>query len=96
MDVPLEQIPLFVKSGAILPLAQITSHTGHPDAWKITAHGYGDGSLSAELFEEDGGMPPKISLVKLLWEPGQKAGMWYRGPLIQNERYSIVEWRRTA
>lgn len=96
MEVPLEQIPLFVKSGTILPLARVTPHTGDPDAWKITAHGYGSGSLSAELFEEDGGVPPKISFVALLWEPGQKAGMWYRGPLIQNGRYSIVEWKRTV
>ena len=30
VEVPLQQIPLFVKSGTVLPLAQPTLHTGRP------------------------------------------------------------------
>ena len=35
---PLEQIPLFAKSGTILPLAQPSLHVEDPASWKLEAH----------------------------------------------------------
>lgn len=51
---PLGKIPIFVKSGALIPLAQPTQHVGEPGAKKISVHVYGNGSLGGSLFEDDG------------------------------------------
>jgi alpha-D-xyloside xylohydrolase len=91
---PLEQIPLFVKSGAILPLAPATSHSGDSAAWSLTAMGYGSGPLSVELFEEDGSVSPEITRLHLAWNPGQETGTLRRVGPLQNPHYSIAEWKR--
>ncbi len=52
-DVPLDRIPIFVKSGSVLPLATVTQHTNDPEAFKLQVRVYGDGSLPIRLFEDD-------------------------------------------
>jgi alpha-D-xyloside xylohydrolase len=39
---PLEQIPMFVKGGTVLPLAEPSLHTEDPAGWKISVRVYGD------------------------------------------------------
>ncbi|MDZ4743263.1 MAG: glycoside hydrolase family 31 protein [Verrucomicrobiota bacterium] len=54
MKVPLDIIPLFVKSGTVLPLAKPTPHTGDPNSFKLDIFIYGQGNLPATLIEDDG------------------------------------------
>lgn len=39
VSVPLEQIPLFVKTGTLLPLAESTLHTDDPGSWRLYGAG---------------------------------------------------------
>ena len=50
---PLSQIPLFVKYGSLLPLAQPTNHTDDPASLQLTLRIYGHGNLPVTLVEED-------------------------------------------
>lgn len=54
IDVPLDRVPLFVKDGSLLPLAQVTLHTEDPASFSLTVQVYGDGSLPITLYEDDG------------------------------------------
>jgi len=72
--VPLEQIPLFVKSGTLLPLAQPTLHTDDPQSWKLTVLVFGDGHLPTTLYEDHGGSSPSLTAVSLTWDASKKAG----------------------
>lgn len=38
LEVPLDQIPLFVKSATLLPLAESTLHADDPASWRLTVH----------------------------------------------------------
>ena len=44
-----ERIPVYVKSGSIVPWADVGMHTGTPETRRITARVYGDGSLPFTL-----------------------------------------------
>jgi len=92
--VPLERIPLFVKSGAVLPLAQPTLHTDDPQSWKLTALVYGDGSRAATLYEDDGATAPLLNAVTLSWDAGKKAGTVSRASPPDGSAYEVVEWKQ--
>jgi alpha-glucosidase (family GH31 glycosyl hydrolase) len=51
---PQDRIPLFVRAGAILPMAPDMLHTGEKPWDPITLDVYPDGSSSASLYEDDG------------------------------------------
>ncbi len=53
-DYALDQFPLFVRTGSILPLGPVVEHTGQsPDApWEIRVYPGADGSFT--LYEDDG------------------------------------------
>jgi alpha-D-xyloside xylohydrolase len=53
-DVPLRVAPLFVKSGSILPLAEVTLNTRDTLSRMLTVRVYGDGALPITLIEDDG------------------------------------------
>jgi len=95
VDVPIDRIPLYVKSGAILPLAQPTLNTEDPASWKLTAKVYGDGSRGAHLFEDDGSYRPVLPSVGLEWDPGTKTGHWVgpgSAPETSSLHYSVARW----
>jgi alpha-D-xyloside xylohydrolase len=92
--VPLERIPLFVKSGTILPLARPTLHTDDPQSWKLTALVYGDGRQAATLYEDDGASPPSLNTVTLSWDAGKKAGTVSRAGGPGGGAYEVVTWRQ--
>jgi alpha-D-xyloside xylohydrolase len=93
VTVPLERIPLFVKTGTILPLAQPTPHTDDPASWKLTAQIYGDGTTAARLFEDDGSYAPALSEVRLEWDAAAKTGKLVRSGAAGNVQYSVGEWK---
>jgi alpha-glucosidase (family GH31 glycosyl hydrolase) len=51
---PLDQLPLLVRAGAILPLGPVVQHTGERPLDEITLLIYPDGASRFELFEDDG------------------------------------------
>jgi alpha-D-xyloside xylohydrolase len=75
VTVPLEQIPLFLKEGTLLPLLVCGTAAG-----------------LASVFEDDEGLPPALTEVRLSWT-GQ-AGSVERVGEHAGPRYEIAAWRR--
>jgi alpha-D-xyloside xylohydrolase len=90
---PLDQIPIYVKAGAILPLAKPVERIAPDTCFEIMVRVYGDGSAGADLYDDDGvsynfkkGEQNKISLN---WNEKRikiRAEGDYRGP----KRYAIM------
>jgi alpha-D-xyloside xylohydrolase len=68
VKVPLDRIPIFVRGGTILPLADPTPHTGDPASFRLTAMIYSDGAASGTLYEEDG------TETRYTWDGGNLRG----------------------
>jgi alpha-D-xyloside xylohydrolase len=96
IQVPLERIPLFVKAGTLLPLAEPTLHTADPASWRITALAYGRGRAAGTLFEEDGGLDPVVTEVRLIWETAASSGSVERSGPGQGPRYEVIAWKRAG
>jgi alpha-D-xyloside xylohydrolase len=94
LSVPLEQIPLFVKAGTVLPLAQPTLSTDDPASWRLTALVFGDGARGATLFEDDGGWEPALNEVRLEWNGAGRAGRVVRTGQEAGPHYEVVEWKQ--
>jgi len=89
---PLEQIPMFVKSGTILPLAEPTLHTEDPASWRIDVQVYGDRPTPAVLYEDDGSWNPAVGEVTLTADGGRP------GPVTRSNegagpKYQIRNWK---
>jgi alpha-D-xyloside xylohydrolase len=82
-EVPLNQILLYVKSGTVLPLAQVAQHADDPAGFILTVRIYGDGSFPAAVFNEKLG-----HTVAIVWN-GNEAG--FDGPAGD---YSILKVKR--
>jgi alpha-glucosidase (family GH31 glycosyl hydrolase) len=54
VDAPLDRLPLFVRAGAILPLAPLMQHTGERPLDEVTLMIYPEGASRFELYEDDG------------------------------------------
>lgn len=93
ISVPLAQVPLFVKSGTLLSLAQPTLHTEDPASLNLDVTVYGDGSTGASLFEDDGGFTPHLTEARLAWEKGSATGQVIRTAKANKGAYSVVSWR---
>lgn len=94
LTVPVEQVPLFVKAGAVLPLAQPTLSTDDPASWRLTARVYGDGSQGCALFEDDGSWAPVLPVVRLTWDAGAGTGRETRAAEAKGPHYEVVEWKQ--
>ena len=92
-DVPLEQIPVFIKSGTILPLAKPTLHTEDPESWKLTALVFGENAKPAVLFEDDGSWAPELKEIKLIWDNQTQKGRIEREGKPSESGYSVIEWK---
>ncbi len=83
---PLDQIPMFVKSGTILPLAEATGSTADAESWRIEAQVYGANPAPAVLYEDDGSAKPGLGEVRLSWDAG-------RGAVTGGQRYEVTGWK---
>jgi len=92
----LEEIPIFVREGTLLPLAEPVECVGPDTTFELTVHVFGNRPATFELYEDDGVTHNhdrgKQNRVVLQWN-GQagtvtRAG-GYKGP----ERYRVVEWK---
>jgi len=63
-----EKIPVYVKEGSVIPMAQVTGSTGEPESHQLTVQVYGDGSLPFTM------ATPKGETLELTWDAGKKAG----------------------
>ena len=79
---PVEQIPMFVKSGTILPLAEATGSTADAESWRIEAQVYGANPAPAVLYEDDG------SEVRLSWNGS--------GTATGARQYHVTGWKSIA
>ena len=93
VTVALDRVPVFVKSGAILPLAQPTLSTEEADSWKLTAVVYGEGNQPATLFEDDGAWEPQLTKVQLAWDAAAKSGRLTRTGSAPANAYTVTEWK---
>lgn len=91
VDVPLDRIPIFVKSGTILPLAEPTLHTEDPSSWMLEARVYGPDSASARLYEDDGSFEPRLDEVTLQWDANRSAGRLVVAGGART-RYQVKRW----
>jgi alpha-D-xyloside xylohydrolase len=91
---PLERIPVFVKSGSLLPLAKPTLHTGQADSYSLTVRGYGTDSLQCTLYEDDGSSKPEWTTVTLSWNRDEQEGTIRRAGPKQSHEYVVSTWER--
>lgn len=97
LDVPLDIIPLFVKSGALLPLAHPTPHTADPASLTLDVRVFGDGILPFTLYEDDGltlaHEQGAYNRVTLTWDPGAQTGSLQRSGAFSGPQYTIAAWK---
>ncbi len=93
---PIDRIPVFVRSGALLPLAQPTLHTQDPDASLLTMRVYGDGGKPCLLYEDDGSIKPAFTRVMARWDAARQAGALERSGPTYARSYSVKRWDRIS
>jgi alpha-D-xyloside xylohydrolase len=94
LTVPLETIPVFVKEGTLLPLAEATLHTSDPNNYKLTVRGYGTGDLACVLHEDDGSPDATFTSVTLRWPATSSAGTLERSGRRREPAYTVDHWER--
>jgi len=52
-NITTDTVPLYIKAGTIMPLAEVTQSTEDPASFNIKLNIYGDGSIAAKLYEDD-------------------------------------------
>ncbi|MBW3625442.1 MAG: DUF5110 domain-containing protein, partial [Armatimonadetes bacterium] len=99
-EVPLEVIPLWVKGGALLPLAEPTLHAGDPAARNLTVRVYGDGRLVSTLFEDDAQTYDyergEFNLLRLTWDNATGEGKAEREGNTAVPAYVVQRWERVG
>ncbi|HWZ36058.1 MAG TPA: TIM-barrel domain-containing protein [Mucilaginibacter sp.] len=94
VETGLDQIPIFIKEGAILPLAKPVEHVEPDTKFEITCYVYGPNAFSAGLFEDDGVTfdfeKGKYNIVNLDWRDGK--GKVKRSGDLKSQRYLIKKW----
>jgi len=95
IEVPLEEIPVFVRSGTILPLAKATLHTADPESYQLTALVFGNDVQPATLYGSDEGLNPTLVKFELAWDAASKKGSIKRSGVVKGGmvQYSVVEWK---
>ncbi len=93
IEPPLEQIPIYVKAGAILPLAETTLHTAGAASLRLHMQVYGNSAGPAVLYEDDGSWNPSLAAVTLTWEPSKQSGSLSRSGDGNGPRYEAAGWK---
>ncbi|MCL2701214.1 MAG: DUF5110 domain-containing protein [Phycisphaerae bacterium] len=94
--VPLERIPLFVRDNCLLPLAKPTLNTADPASFDLDVQVFGDGSLGATLFEDDGQTyryeQGEFARVELTWNAASRVGRARRMGWNDVPAYRVTQW----
>jgi alpha-D-xyloside xylohydrolase len=93
-----DQLPLFVKEGTILPLAEPVNFIDNKTPLKITCHVFGSKPSSAKLFEDNsdnfGYERGVFNRINLIWD-GKKGKVKKEGTY-NGTLYTIVAWKQIA
>jgi len=93
----LETFPLFVRDGALLPLAEPTLNNDEDGALNLTISVYGDGRFGSTLFEDDGISfdyeTESFNRLQLKWHTGEKRGEAVRVGKGSAVQYRINDWQ---
>jgi alpha-D-xyloside xylohydrolase len=92
----LDEIPLFVKSGTLLPLARVTLHTDDAGSGELTVRAYGSADAALTLYEDDGAHPAKLTEVALSWNAAKRAGALRREGTMRRPEYRAIAWDAIA
>jgi alpha-D-xyloside xylohydrolase len=82
-----EKIPVFVKSGSVLPLSQVGLSSASMESKNLTVRIYGDGSLPWRIDSVDGPM------LELSWNPVTQEGQIQQNAAATS-KYHVVRWER--
>ncbi len=93
---PLDQIPLFVKQGALLPLARVTLNTRDPAAFQLTVRKYGNACHPCVLYEDDGSVEPQFTRLTVEWTSSENAGTVTRSGPKASAAYTVEKWESIA
>lgn len=90
----LNQLPIFIKEGTILPLARPVEHVTANTVFELTCYVYGKSATEATLFEDDGITfnyeKGDYNIVALQWVKNK--GHINRKGAFKNSRYVIKKW----
>lgn len=92
VPVPLDRIPIYVKSGTVLPLADVTLHTDDRASGRLTANVYGNVDAMATLYEEGGEQSPALTEVRLMWSGIGRTGSFQRIGPVREPQYRVGKW----
>lgn len=91
----ISQLPIFIKAGTILPLAQPVEHIAPGTTFNITCYVYGDADTNATLFEDDGTTfnyeQGIYNQLYVSWKNGQ--GTVSKKGSFNNNLYNITGWQ---
>ena len=88
----LDRVPLFVKSGTLLPLARVTLHTDDAGSGELTVRAYGSADAALTLYEDDGAQPATLSEVTLSWNAAKRVGALRRQGTMRRPEYRVIVW----
>ncbi|HEX3024237.1 MAG TPA: TIM-barrel domain-containing protein [Chitinophagaceae bacterium] len=93
IEVPLLQIPIFVKAATILPLATPTLHTEEAASLQLNVKIFGNNAKPVTLFEGDN-FENNFTDVQLIWNEAKQSVEIKRKAENKNEKqYSLVDWK---
>lgn len=95
-DTPVERMLLYVRSGAILPMAEPVEHVRADTVFRLTVRVYGADPRPCDLHEDDGESDAHergaSNRVRLTWDGSggrvERSGAW------PGRRYEVVGWQR--
>jgi alpha-D-xyloside xylohydrolase len=96
VPVPLDRIPVFVKSGTLLPLARPTLHTADPNSFELSMRAYGTEDVECVLHEDDGSLRATISTIRSEWKAGEGQGIVKLSGAGRPSVYRVTQWVRVG
>lgn len=93
IPVPLDRVPIFVKSGTMLPLAEPALHTEDEAGFQLTVQVYGGSPGPAVLYEDDGSPDPEFREVTLRWDHEQSSVSVERSGRGSGKQYALKNWQ---
>lgn len=79
VEADLDTVPLFVRGGSAVPLAEADRHTGDAASSRIHVRAYGkDAPDSVVLYSDDGSSDPSLDEIVLRWDPALGRGVAIR------------------
>jgi len=91
-----QHIPLYVKSGSLLPLAEPVEHIGADTCFQVVVRSYGPSPADFVLYEDDGTSDAfatgQQNQLRLHWDAKSRSVV-RQGNYSQPPRYRVVDWK---